>query len=52
MMLAFAVDRRLNRMVAGSSEPIGAEWFLVAEVCNHPNCLVLPFRFPMVRAAA
>jgi hypothetical protein len=25
---------------------------LVAEACNHPNCLVLPFRFPMLRAAA
>jgi len=23
-----------------------------AEACNHPNCLVLPFRFPMIRAAA
>lgn len=24
----------------------------VAEACNHLNCLVLPFRFPMVRTAA
>ena len=24
----------------------------VARACNHPNCLVLPFRFPMARGAA
>jgi hypothetical protein len=25
---------------------------LVAGACNHPNCLVLPVRFPMIRVAA
>jgi hypothetical protein len=25
---------------------------LVAEACNHPNCLVLPFRLELIRLAA
>jgi hypothetical protein len=40
------------RMVAGFAEVIDREETLVATACNHPNCLVLPFRFPMLRAAA
>jgi hypothetical protein len=40
------------RMAAGSTEVIETERTLVAEACNHPNCLVLPFSFPMVRLAA
>jgi hypothetical protein len=40
------------RMVAGYSELIGAEQFLVAEACNHPNCLVLPFSVELIRLAA
>jgi len=39
-------------MVAGFAEVIESEETLVAAACNHLNCLVLPFRFPMVRAAA
>jgi hypothetical protein len=39
-------------MVAGFVETIEGKDFLVAGACNHPNCLVLPFRFPMVRTAA
>jgi hypothetical protein len=39
-------------MVAGFAEVIEREETLVAAACNHPNCLVLPFRFPMLRAAA
>jgi hypothetical protein len=34
------------------AEVIEGEETLVAEACNHPNWLVLPFRFPMVRTAA
>jgi hypothetical protein len=30
-------------MVAGTMEVIEREESLVAEACNHPNCLVLPF---------
>jgi hypothetical protein len=40
------------RMVAGFAEVIEREGTLVAEACNHPNCLVLPFSFPLVRIAA
>jgi hypothetical protein len=40
------------QMVAGFLEGIESKDFLVAGACNHPNCLVLPFRFSMVRAAA
>ena len=29
-----------------------AEQFLVAEACNHPNLLILPFSFELVHAAA
>jgi hypothetical protein len=39
-------------MVAGFAEVIEIEETLVAAACNHPNCLVLPFSFPMVRLAA
>jgi len=40
------------RMVAGFAEVLERKDFLVAGACNHPNCLVLPFRFPVVRTAA
>jgi hypothetical protein len=40
------------RMVAGVQKVAERKEFLVAGACNHPNCLVLPFRFPMLRAAA
>jgi len=39
-------------MVAGYSELIRAEQFLVAEACNHPNLLVIPFRAELIRCAA
>jgi hypothetical protein len=39
-------------MVAGFAKLIEIEKALVAEACNHPNWLVLPFRFPMIRNAA
>jgi hypothetical protein len=39
-------------MVAGFAERIESEETLVAPAGNHPNCLVLPFRFPMLGAAA
>jgi hypothetical protein len=29
-----------------------AQQLLIAEACNHPNCLALRFSFPMVRVAA
>ena len=32
--------------------PVDGRIRLVAGACNHPNCLVLPFRLSMVRAAA
>jgi hypothetical protein len=38
-------------MVSGFEANEGKEG-LVAGVCNHPNWLVLPFSFPMVRSAA
>jgi hypothetical protein len=40
------------RMVAGIQEVFAAEWNLVAQVCNHPNCLVLPFGLELIRLAA
>jgi len=39
-------------MITGSAELIEKEESLVVAACNDPNCLVLPFRFPMVRTAA
>jgi hypothetical protein len=39
-------------MAAGFAEVIDREETLVLEACNHPNCLVLPFRFLMVGTAA
>jgi hypothetical protein len=39
-------------MVAGFAEVIDREETLVAAACNHPNCLVLRFSFPMDRVAA
>jgi hypothetical protein len=38
-------------MVAGFGEVIEREETLVAEACNHPNCLVLLFRLEMNRLA-
>jgi hypothetical protein len=39
-------------MVAGFAEVIDREETLVVAACNLSNCFALPFRFPMVRAAA
>jgi len=39
-------------MRCGHLQLIGEEWFLVAEACNHPNCLVLPFSVELIRPAA
>ena len=39
-------------MVAGFVEVIEIEETLVATVCNHPDCLVLPFRLELIRLAA
>ena len=47
----FALSYSQIRIIAAFAEVIERE-ILVAAACNHPNCLVLPFRFPMVRAAA
>jgi hypothetical protein len=41
-----------NRMVAGLVEVVEREETLVAEACNHPNCLVLPFRLELIWVAA
>jgi hypothetical protein len=35
-----------------SAETIKREEILVAAACNHPNCLVLPFRLELIRLAA
>jgi hypothetical protein len=40
------------RMVAGYRELVHRKEQLIAEACNHPNGLVLPFSFPLVRVAA
>jgi hypothetical protein len=40
------------RMVAGFAEVIEREETLVAEACNHPNCLVLTFSVELIRLAA
>jgi hypothetical protein len=39
-------------MVAGFAEVVEREETLVAEACNHPNCLVLPFTVELIRLAA
>jgi hypothetical protein len=39
-------------MVAGFAEALEREETLVAAACNHPNLLVLPFNFKLIRAAA
>jgi hypothetical protein len=36
----------------GYRETIERKKLLVAEACNHPNCLVLPFRLELIRFAA
>jgi hypothetical protein len=40
------------RTVAGFSEVAERRDLVVAEACNHPNCLVLPFRMELIRLAA
>src|ERR1700681_3848692 len=40
------------RMVAGSAEVADGKEILVAGTCNHPNCLVLPFRLELVTRSA
>jgi hypothetical protein len=39
-------------MVAAFAELAERKDFLVAGACNHPNLLVLPFNFELIRAAA
>jgi hypothetical protein len=39
-------------MVAEFPEVTETKETLVAEACNHPNCLVLPFRMELIRLAA
>jgi hypothetical protein len=39
-------------MVAGFADVVETADTLVAEACNHPNLLVLPFGFELVRPAA
>jgi hypothetical protein len=39
-------------MVAGFAEVIERAESLAAAASNHPNCLALPFSFPLVRVAA
>jgi hypothetical protein len=39
-------------MVARFVEVVEREETLVAEACNHPNCLVLPFSVELIRLAA
>jgi hypothetical protein len=38
-------------MVAGFLEVVEKEATLVAEACNHPNLLVIPFRAELIRCA-
>jgi hypothetical protein len=40
------------RIVAGYREVPETRDLLVAQACNHPNLLVLPFNFELIRAAA
>jgi hypothetical protein len=39
-------------MVAGYPELVHKKEQLIAEACNHPNCLVVPFRLELIRLAA
>jgi hypothetical protein len=39
-------------MVAGFPEVTETKETLVAEACNHPNLVVLPFSFEPIRLAA
>jgi len=41
-----------SRMVVGFVEVVEREETLVAEACNHPNLLVIPFRAELIRCAA
>jgi hypothetical protein len=38
-------------MVAGFAEVAERKEILVAEACNYPNLLVLPFRMELIRLA-
>ena len=40
------------RMVAGYRKLVHRKEQLIAEACNHPNCLVLPFNLELIRLAA
>ena len=40
------------RMVAGYRELVHRKQQLIAEACNHLNCLVLPFSVELIRLAA
>jgi hypothetical protein len=59
--IVFVVCRSLARIgtrncqfgwLRGSRKLLKRKDVLVAGACNHPNCLVLPFRFSMIRVAA
>jgi hypothetical protein len=39
-------------MVAGFAEVAERKEILVAGACNHPNCLVLPFSWELIRLSA
>ena len=39
-------------LVATYPELVAAVWFLVAEACNVPNALIVPFRIELFRPAA
>ena len=45
---------RFSFSLEGTSVGMLISWSLglVAEACNHPNCLVLPFRLELIRLAA
>ena len=40
------------KQVARSWQVADGEEMLVAKACNHPNLLVMPFSFELIRAAA
>jgi hypothetical protein len=42
----------LTLLQTGERQSISAVTFMVAGACNHPNCLVLPFRLELIPVAA
>jgi hypothetical protein len=45
-------DKLQIRMVAGFADVAERKEILVAGACNHPNCLVIPFKTVLKRCAA